>query len=192
MPGPPRPCAAAAACRRPAPAACWSCPSAWTGRRRGPGRRSLVAPSRVRFLARGCGRVAISVKRPPTPMPMMAPRSTGTSAARRCSTQSKPLSLGERAQPGRPSTGTSPCRASSSRLPGSTGMPKCSTVAARLLDAGRQHVAAIGDGRGTGDQQQVAPLVQRPADLGGERLCLVRAAGLGQQVRRRPRPSAPR
>ena len=52
---------------------------------------------------------------------------TGTSAASRSSTQSKPLSLGERQQPGRPSAGRPRSSASSSRLPGSTGMPKRST-----------------------------------------------------------------
>ena len=54
----------------------------------------------------------------------LAQAPTGRSASRRCSTQSKPLSLGERAQPGRPSTGTAPMCPTSIRLPGSTGMPK--------------------------------------------------------------------
>ncbi len=59
------------------------------------------------------GRDGISLSRPPAPMRMMSRRSIGSPAATRCSTQSKPLSLGERAQPGRPSTGTVPIRASS-------------------------------------------------------------------------------
>ena len=42
---------------------------------------------------------------------------------RRCRIQSKPFSLGERAQPGAPRIGVAPRVASSSRLPGSTGMP---------------------------------------------------------------------
>ena len=60
-------------------------------------------------------------------MRMICLPSTGRSAISRRSTQSKPLTLGERAQPGRPSTGRSPMRPSSSRLPGSTGMPKWRT-----------------------------------------------------------------
>ena len=41
-------------------------------------------------------------------------------------TQSKPFSLGERAQPGAPSTGRPCAEPISRRLPGSTGIPKCS------------------------------------------------------------------
>ena len=55
--------------------------------------------------SRGCGRVTISISRPPTPMPVMASRGTSSPASSRISTQSKPFSLGERAQPGAPSTG---------------------------------------------------------------------------------------
>ena len=75
---------------------------------------------------RGCGRVTISISRPPTPMPVSSARVTFSPARSRISTQSKPFSTGERAQPGAPSTGTPPALPISSRLPGSTGMPKCS------------------------------------------------------------------
>ena len=77
--------------------------------------------------ARGRGRVGTSVSRPPGPISMISRGPTGRSAESRCSTQSKPLSFGERAQPGNPTTGApshSPIRM---RLPGSTGMPKCTT-----------------------------------------------------------------
>jgi len=75
--------------------------------------------------ARGCGRVGISFSSPPAPMRMMSDRVTGRSAIRRCSTQSKPFTFGERTQPGSPSTWVSSARRpSNSRLPGSTGMPK--------------------------------------------------------------------
>ena len=60
-------------------------------------------------------------------MPTMSLRVTGTSARSRCSTQSKPFSFGERAQPGAPITGLPASEPMRSRLPGSTGMPKCST-----------------------------------------------------------------
>ena len=73
---------------------------------------------------RGCGRVTISIKSPPTPKPTMSDRATSSPASIRISTQSNPFSTGERAQPGAPSTGRPPARPISSRLPGSTGMPK--------------------------------------------------------------------
>ena len=59
-------------------------------------------------------------------MPVRSARVTLRPASSRISTQSKPFSTGERAQPGAPSTGTPPALPISSRLPGSTGMPKCS------------------------------------------------------------------
>ena len=90
--------------------------------------RAATRPGFAGLASRGCGRLGISISRPPTPMPMMSARVTAMPAAIRCNTQSKPFGLGERQQPGRPST-TRPSRcASSRRLPGSTGMPKCSTT----------------------------------------------------------------
>ncbi len=59
-------------------------------------------------------------------MPVRSERETLRPASRRISTQSNPFSTGERAQPGAPSTGTPLALPISSRLPGSTGMPKCS------------------------------------------------------------------
>ncbi len=61
-------------------------------------------------------------------MPVSSARVTLSPARSRISTQSKPFSTGERAQPGAPSTGTPPALPISSRLPGSTGMPKCSIL----------------------------------------------------------------
>lgn len=79
-------------------------------------------------VCRGKGRDGISASRPPAPMRTISARPNGSPAATRCSTQSKPFSLGERAHPGRPITGLPPSSPISSRLPGSTGMPKCSTT----------------------------------------------------------------
>ena len=59
-------------------------------------------------------------------MPVSSARVTLSPASSRISTQSNPFSTGERAQPGAPSTGTPPALPIRSRLPGSTGMPKCS------------------------------------------------------------------
>ena len=58
--------------------------------------------------ARGIGRLPISMSRPPAPMRMMSAPLSERPAIKRRSTQSSPLSLGERAQPGMPSTGTTP------------------------------------------------------------------------------------
>ena len=77
-------------------------------------------------ISRGCGRVTISISSPPTPMPVMSRRVTGRPHSRRARIQSKPFSFGLRAQPGAPSTGRPAADATSIRLPGSTGMPKCS------------------------------------------------------------------
>ena len=68
-------------------------------------------------------------------MSMMSSGITFTSAMTRASTQSKPLSFGERAQEGTPITGTSPSAPNIIRLPGSTGMPRCSTLPPALLTA---------------------------------------------------------
>ena len=57
----------------------------------------------------------------------MSSRGTGKPARSRISTQSNPFSLGLRAQPGAPSTGRPSASPIISKLPGSTGMPKCST-----------------------------------------------------------------
>ena len=87
---------------------------------------AMRRPATAGGSARGCGRVTISIKSPPTPMPVIAARGTSRPASKRMSTQSKPFSFGERAQPGAPTTGYPRACAISRRLPGSTGMPKCS------------------------------------------------------------------
>ena len=56
----------------------------------------------------------------------MSARDTGRPASSRISIQSKPFSFGERAQPGAPRIGCPRACPISIRLPGSTGMPKCS------------------------------------------------------------------
>ena len=90
---------------------------------------SSIAPTRPGALAtaRGSGRSA-SGKRPPSPMAAIVSAFTAKSAARRSSTRSRPLRLGLLAQPGSPITGRPASVPSTSRLPGSTGMPSRSTV----------------------------------------------------------------
>ena len=96
-----RRCGAPAACRRTAPAACSARPCGWTAGGEHARHRPSARP-RLRSSSRGCGRVGISISRPPTPMPAMSPSVTSSPAISRSSTQSKPFSLGLRAQPGAP------------------------------------------------------------------------------------------
>jgi hypothetical protein len=56
----------------------------------------------------------------------MSARVTGSPASSRWRILSKPFSFGERAQPGAPITGLPAKEPRRSRLPGSTGIPKCS------------------------------------------------------------------
>ena len=112
--------------------------------------------------ARGCGRVTISISRPPTPRPVTSSRDTGRPASSRIRIQSKPFSFGERAQPGAPRIGWPRACPISIRLPGSTGMPKCSMRAADRLDRGRDHVAPVGDGGGAEHHHQLGARASAP------------------------------
>ena len=114
-------------------------------------------------------------------MRTISARPTGRPAARRSSTMSKPLYLGDLAQPGRPSTGLPSSSAVSSRLPGSTGMPKWMTLPPACLDAGRHHVVAVDDRRGAGDQEEVAALGLQFLQRVGDRLASCAHAALADQ-----------
>src|SRR5262249_43410942 len=74
----------------------------------------------------GGARVPFPNHSAPTPGGGAAARGPRSPASKRMSTQSNPFSFGERAQPGAPITGRPRAEAMSRRLPGSTGMPKCS------------------------------------------------------------------
>ncbi len=88
-------------------------------RPRSPGSRRLPEPRR--------GASESPVGESPTPSPVRFRRSSVSPARSLFNTQSKPFSLGLRAQPGAPITGLPSTRPSTSRLPGSTGSPTCST-----------------------------------------------------------------
>ena len=79
-------------------------------------------PGAARRAAAAARRSPSAARRPPSPR--CRRRSTASPAASRSSTQSAPFSAGERAQPGRPTTGRPACSPRKSRLPGSTGIPK--------------------------------------------------------------------
>ncbi len=104
---------------------------------------------------------------------------TGMPAAIRCSTQSKPFSLGERQQPGRPSTGALAELGEQQQVAGIDRHAEMLDLAARRLDRRRQRRLAVGDRRGAGDQQQIA--AARPDPL-GERRDLVGAARFADQA----------
>ena len=88
-------------------------------------RGDICAPA-ASAQSRGCGRVTISISRPPTPMPVMSSRGTGRPREKPHQHPVEAIFLGaaraaRRAQHRMP--GGMP---TSMRLPGSTGMPKCS------------------------------------------------------------------
>ena len=150
----------------------------------------MIAATRVASLrrarSRGCGRVTISISSPPTPMPVMSSRVTGMPASSRISTQSKPFSFG-RARAARRAEHRS-CRSTapiSIRLPGSTGMPKCSIAPARRLDRGRDHVAPVGDGRRAEHDDKFGAVAQHSA-MAPLRARALRAARASRPRSRRP------
>ncbi len=142
----------------------------------------LAGPFSGAGSARGCGRVTISISRPPTPMPVMSARLTGRPASIRISTQSKPFSFGERAQPGAPTTACPPRRPISIRLPGSTGMPKCSISppTASIAAGMTSRRSAMAEAPNT--MISSAPLLRTSVDGAGERRLLVRHALLGDDA----------
>ena len=94
-------------------------------------------------LSRGCGRVGISISSPPTPMPAMSASVTSMPAISRSSTQSKPFSLGLRAQPGAPSTGLPSISADHDQIAGIDRHAGADDLAAGRSDRRRDDVVGI-------------------------------------------------
>ena len=101
---------------------------------------------------------------------------------------SKPLTLGERAQPGRPSTGLPSSPAEQQQIAGIDRHAEMLDRAAGRHDARRDDVAAIDDRRGAGDQQEIAILGLQLAECGGDGVGVVRAAALADQGCRATEP----
>ena len=160
--------------------------SATTGRRPARSRRPQSSG------ARGCGREAISIRRPPTPIARMSASRIGTPASTRCSTQSKPFSFGERAQPGAPMIGVPWRSAEQQQIAGIDRHAEPLDAPADRLDRGRNHVAAVGDRRGAEHDQRVgcrrsavaSALASGPVSCGD--------ALLRRRCARRSAPAAPR
>ena len=112
-------------------------------------------------------------------MPVMSARVTGRPASSRISTQSNPFSLGERAQPGAPSTGRPRAVPTSIRLPGSTGMPKCSMrpPTASIAAGMTSRRSAMAEAPNT--MTSSAPSLQHLVERLRQRRLLVRHAPLG-------------
>ncbi len=105
------------------------------GRARCAGRDRFAAVAGA--FSRGIGRASISLSRPPTPIRITSAGPTGNPANSRGSTKSMPFSFGLRAHPGSTSAGRAPIRPTQMRLPGSTGIPKCTiSPPARTMPAG--------------------------------------------------------
>ena len=171
--------------RRRRPAACWGrpCgverPAASTST----ATRGACCGPRLRRRRRraAAGGVGISASRPPAPMRTISARPTGRPAASRSSTMSKPLYLGDLAQPGRPSTGLPSSSASQQQVAGIDRHAEMDDLAARLLDAGRHDVVAVDDRRGAGDQVDVAALAFSSLERAGDRLGVVRRPAFADQ-----------
>ena len=118
-------------------------------------------------------------------MPVMSARLTGKPASSRISTQSKPFSFGERAQPGAPITACPRNRPISIRLPGSTGMPKCSIAPPMASTAAgmTSRRSAIAEAPNTIDEFGAG--FQHLVDGARQRSRLVRHAPLGDDASRR-------
>ncbi len=97
----------------------------------------------------------------------------------RISTQSKPFSLGLRAQPGAPSTGRPPAAPISIRLPGSTGMPKCSIVPPTASTAAGMTSRRSAMAEAPNTMTSSAPCLEDLVERTSERRGLVRHAPLG-------------
>ena len=144
--------------------------------------------------SRGCGREAISIKQAADAH--AADVGAGRSARRRCRRCKHPVEavLLRRARAARRADDrlVSASSPSSSRLPGSTGMPKCSISPARRLDRSRDDVAPVGDRRGAEhDRAESAAGASRSSAV-GERAGLMRRASRRRRPARRSGRAAPR
>ena len=175
-----RPAHAASSGRRPAPARRCAAPRRARRRRVGSPARGCGRRRDLRQQAAGAHAHDVARGRPAGRRPA------------RCSTQSKPLSLGERAQPGRPSTGVVAEPAEQQQVAGIDRHAEMIDRAAGALDRRRDHVAPVGDRRGAGDQQHLGS--RRPARsaiAAGQRASVMRAARPRRPARSRAPPGAP-
>ena len=89
-------------------------------------------------------------------MPAMSSAVTSSPAIRRSSTQSKPFSLGLRAQPGAPMTGFPPSLAENQQVAGIDRHADADNLAAGLPDGGRNDIVEIAQRRRAEDDDHVA------------------------------------
>ena len=89
-------------------------------------------------------------------MPAMSSAVTSSPAISRSSTQSKPFSLGLRAQPGAPITGFPPSLSKNQQIAGIDRHAGTQHLAAGLPDGGRNDVVEIAERRRAEDDDHVA------------------------------------
>ena len=122
---------------------------------------------------RGCGRDAISVRRPPTPMPAMSSGETATPARTRWSTQSKPFSFGLRAQPGAPIAGAPSSVAEDEQVARIDRHAEARRPPAGGADRGGHDVVAVDHRRGAEDDQELGASRLSAGERGGNRAGVV-------------------
>ena len=110
--------------------------------------------------SRGCGRVTISISSPPTPMPVMSSRATGSRRAAASAPSRSRFPSASARSPARRAPARRRALPISSRLPGSTGMPKCSIAPPSALDRRRDDVAPVGDGGGAEHDHQLGAVAR--------------------------------
>ena len=88
---------------------------------------------------------------------MISAEPTGNPATNRSNTQSKPLTFGERAQPGKPKTDPLADMAEQQKIAGIDRHAEMIDTPPGALDRGRDHVAPIQDCRRAMDQQHLDP-----------------------------------
>lgn len=120
-------------------------------------------------------------------MPATRALSTGTPAARRSSTQSRPLRAGERAQPGRPSTGVSTGGPEEDQISRIDRHAEPFDPSAHCFESRRDDVPSVDDRRCADHEENIAIPAQRILHRRGKFAHPMRALGLPSQSATQPR-----
>ena len=139
---------------------------------------------------RGCGRVTISMSRPPTPRPVMSSRVTGKTGEQPHQDPVEAVFL-RRTRAARRADDRCALRlADQHQVAGIDRHAEMLDLAAHRLDRRRDHVAAVGDRGGAEHDDQLGAGLEHLVDGALERGRLVRHAALGDDLgagRRQPR-----
>ena len=141
--------------------------------------------------ARGCGRVTISMRSPPTPMPVMASRGTASPASKPHENPVKSVLFGRARTAGRAEQGAAARCGNQQEIAGINRHAEMLDASADRLDRGRDHVAPVGDRGGAEHDDQLGALAEHLLDGARQRALLVRHAPLGHDAGARRAPSVP-